>query len=294
MENMKANIGFIGLGFVLASLMTAQEKKSSKGSKVRQCVAPQHKEIDSCLAQSEEHCSSASWLQDNILLWAAFGAVICSIMPPEVPCMYEAMLALLLAAWQTTPQHKPCHITKVKECVPCDSRLAYPRPPGPCRDAPATAVQSAKPISRHGKMKPYETMWEALEQDDCRAEIRNALQELYVSHDVPAATARVVAVIPPVRFQADMVCAMLSQVSVEADHNVRNAGFQVIINLFCDGHCKLYGIKKGLRTFLEETCEDLISEFPSLPSMLRAELKPMLRAIPRLEADNMDYLQWGH
>jgi len=114
------------------------------------------------------------------------------------------------------------------------------------------------------------------DRDAFRAEVQRVLRELRLSLDEAGAAARLAEQAnPPAKEQAEEVRNLLAQVTQEAQEPARKAGFRVALGLFA--RWKAAALSRGLRAFLEQDCEDLRVDVPTLPSILRLELSPLLQ-----------------
>jgi len=62
----------------------------------------------------------------------------------------------------------------------------------------------------------------------------------------------------------------------ESSETVRKVSFDLVAGLFADGHWKPLALNKGLQDFTENMCADLKCDVPTLPKVLRDELRPAL------------------
>jgi len=118
------------------------------------------------------------------------------------------------------------------------------------------------------------------DQKEYRAEVDKVLRELRATLDAAEAMARFAALTaPPSSKQPNEYCNLLSQVAQEGRREVRMAGFQVAATVLADNAWSPMAVQNGLQTFVDEACEDLQCDVPSLPSILRNELAPALEPL---------------
>mmetsp|Transcript_73271 Transcript_73271/g.115965 ORF Transcript_73271/g.115965 Transcript_73271/m.115965 type:complete len:878 (+) Transcript_73271:77-2710(+) len=129
--------------------------------------------------------------------------------------------------------------------------------------------------------------------DACKAEVSATLSELRVSHDVGDAVARIAAIAVPLSQQpvefGDIICRLVDERAQES----RKVGFNLLASLFLEGHWNPDALRKGLCTFMEESCPELQCDVPLLPQILRDELHPAFKPLVQgrfLGADEHDVL----
>lgn len=119
----------------------------------------------------------------------------------------------------------------------------------------------------------------AFARDDFRDEVAKLLRELRHSFDEVGGAARLAASpVPPSKMQAEEFCYLVAEVAQESSEEVRRSGFRLAAGLF-DGRWNADACAEGLRSFVEEVCEDLKMDVPALPRIVREELAPIFTQI---------------
>jgi len=118
------------------------------------------------------------------------------------------------------------------------------------------------------------------DKEACRTELMNALAELKYSHEVKEAVACIAAVEVPTCAQPEELSELLGAICGEGSDVVRKVGFQLVENLFSEGHWQC-GLLAGLRCFAE-MCADLKCDVPTLPRIIREELQPALEPLVKM------------
>jgi hypothetical protein len=236
---------------------------------------------------------------------------------PRAKCLLKDVLDLRAADWHSLrpqQQERPTTLDEVAQQAQAENggapspKKAPPRtptvlrqpvkPPQPVPELPQEEPSTAKspPPSTTGlaeeprKEGPTQSPPKAgkapapaqlsFDRDVFRAEVSKILAELRYSGDgVEAAKRLSEQSPPPARCQSEEFCQLLVRTAEEGDAAVRKAGFAAVAALFTARLWCPDAFAEGLRIFVEEACEDLRCDVPSLPKILCAELHPALKSL---------------
>lgn len=201
---------------------------------------------------------------------------------PRARCLLKDVLDVRRAGWIDRKPKKiegPTTLGQVAQMADA-SEMGYKAAVTPITldERRAAVVFKPKPVQQCVEKKvsaPYD-------EDAFRGEMAKALAELRVTHDTAEAASRIASkTAPPSNQMPQELSRLLAEVVQQGQQEARKVGFEVVVRLFRDHaaegwHSKALGA--GLELFAE-VCEDLSCDVPTLPRILREELKPALAAL---------------
>ncbi|CAK0868283.1 unnamed protein product [Prorocentrum cordatum] len=117
---------------------------------------------------------------------------------------------------------------------------------------------------------------------EVRAELRATVRELSLSHDISEALQRVTELKVPREHQSAGLDHMLGQIAEEGSCEARAACLTFVVRLFSDGVLLKSELAPGLQKFFGSRVQDLTSDVPSLPAMVRTEYMPAVEELVQL------------
>jgi len=108
---------------------------------------------------------------------------------------------------------------------------------------------------------------------------------------VKEAVSRVAALDVPGPLQKEDLCHFLGRVAEEGSEVVRKAGFDLVVNLFEQGHWEPASLSHGLQVFTGDFCADLKMDVPALAKILCEEFCPLLQPLVKRGWLTVDHLK---
>jgi len=115
-----------------------------------------------------------------------------------------------------------------------------------------------------------------LNLDKLRREIKAAVKELIITHDIGEALQRLKDLDVPVEDQPAELSHILQQSAEEAKPDVRAVCFKFAVQLLIDKVFAKSMLLEGLTKLFTESYKELRLDMPTLPSIMREELLPRL------------------